>query len=144
MKNYDSDELIDLYGFNGIIPGTTHTSRFFAMNGKIFSPDVSGVKDCIQTYKQAIQEVKWGDGTNLAQVIKHANDRESYHVVKNPWKKINLLTNKKARQSYRIMIVLTTGEIADYQESVDEIVKASTLPISFIFVGIGNGDFTSF
>ena len=40
LMNYDTDGLVDIYGFNGIIPGTTHTSRFFAINGKMFDPDV--------------------------------------------------------------------------------------------------------
>jgi len=42
------------------------------------------------------------------------------------------------------MIILISGEIVDYQETVDEIVKASDLPISLIFVGVGDGDFSSF
>jgi len=42
------------------------------------------------------------------------------------------------------MIILTSGQIFDYQETVDEIVKSSNLPISLIFVGIGDGDFSSF
>ena len=42
------------------------------------------------------------------------------------------------------MVVMTTGEIVDYQETVDEIVKSSELPISIIFVGVGDADFTSF
>ena len=42
------------------------------------------------------------------------------------------------------MIILTSGALFDYDETVDEIVKSSNLPISFIFVGIGDGDFPSF
>jgi len=42
------------------------------------------------------------------------------------------------------MVILTTGGMADFQESVEEIVKASSLPISLIFIGIGEGDFSSF
>jgi hypothetical protein len=41
--HYDSDKQIDIYGFNGIIPGTTTSSRFFALNGKFFQPNVNGI-----------------------------------------------------------------------------------------------------
>jgi hypothetical protein len=42
------------------------------------------------------------------------------------------------------MIILTSGQIVDYQDTVDEIVKSSKLPISLIFVGVGDGPFDSF
>jgi hypothetical protein len=44
LMHYDSDGDVDIYGFNGIIPGTTVSSRFFAMNGKMFEPDVDGIE----------------------------------------------------------------------------------------------------
>ena len=37
LMNYDADGYVDMYGFNGIIPGTTKPSQFFALNGKMFS-----------------------------------------------------------------------------------------------------------
>lgn len=52
--------------------------------------------------------------------------------------------NKKDRQSYRIMVILTSGEMVDYQELVDELVQTSMLPVSVIFIGIGDKDFSSF
>ena len=82
----------------------------------------------------------------LAQVVKHANDKEEFQIERNIWKKINLkmIQSKEKKQSYRIMIILTSGQMIDYTETVDEIVKASSLPISFIFIGIGDNDFSSF
>jgi len=47
LENYDSDRLIDFYGFSGIVPGTTQTSNYFALNGKMFNPDVCGIDECI-------------------------------------------------------------------------------------------------
>ena len=58
LMNYDSDGHVDMYGFNGIIPGTTHSSRFFAMNGKIFDPDVNGINCCVRLYQQATETVR--------------------------------------------------------------------------------------
>ena len=42
------------------------------------------------------------------------------------------------------MIILTSGELVDYQQTCHEIVRASDLPISIIFVGIGDSEFKSF
>ena len=60
LMHYDSDGDVDIYGFNGIIPGTTVSSRFFAMNGKMFEPDVDGIEEMIKAYKHALTVVKPG------------------------------------------------------------------------------------
>ena len=44
---------------------------------------------------------------------------------------------------YNILLILTDGQIDDLQDTIDELVEASFLPISVIIVGIGNGDFGS-
>lgn len=42
--------------------------------------------------------------------------------------------------TYYVLLVVTDGKINDYQDTVDLIVKASTLPLSILFVGVGSGD----
>lgn len=44
-------------------------------------------------------------------------------------------------QKYTILLILTDGVINDLEATIDEVVKASTLPLSIIIVGIGNADF---
>ena len=39
-------------------------------------------------------------------------------------------------------MILTTGHIDDFQETIDILVEASTLPLSVIIIGIGKGDFS--
>lgn len=41
------------------------------------------------------------------------------------------------------MLVLTDGEIMDLQDTINEIVEASELPLSIVITGIGDADFTS-
>ncbi len=41
------------------------------------------------------------------------------------------------------MLLLTDGIITDMQKTIDEIVRASALPVSIIIVGVGKEDFTS-
>lgn len=46
-------------------------------------------------------------------------------------------------QKYQVLLILTDGVINDMQETIDEIVRGSSLPLSIIIVGIGNADFTA-
>ena len=40
-------------------------------------------------------------------------------------------------------MILTNGDIQDIEETIDEIVKGSALPLSIIIVGVGQEDFSS-
>ena len=44
-------------------------------------------------------------------------------------------------QKYTILLILTDGVINDLDKTIDEVVKASMLPLSIIIVGIGGADF---
>ena len=46
-------------------------------------------------------------------------------------------------QQYTILLILTDGAIHDMQETIDQIVRASGLPLSIIIVGVGNANFDS-
>ena len=45
------------------------------------------------------------------------------------------------RLKYTILLLLTDGEVTDEAETIDELVKASNLPLSVIIVGIGPSEF---
>ena len=56
LQFYNTDKMINLYGFGGAIPPyTNRASHCFAMNGDIFNPRVSGVQGVIQCYQNALQ-----------------------------------------------------------------------------------------
>ena len=40
-------------------------------------------------------------------------------------------------------MILTNGDIQDIEETIDEIVKGSSLPLSIVIVGVGQEDFSS-
>lgn len=48
-------------------------------------------------------------------------------------------------EAYTILFLLTDGAISstDWDATVHEIVKASTLPMSIVIVGVGSSDFTA-
>ena len=49
----------------------------------------------------------------------------------------------QANQKYFILLLITDGIINDMQKTIDEIVRASSLPLSIIIVGVGSEDFSS-
>jgi vacuolar-type H+-ATPase subunit F/Vma7 len=40
-------------------------------------------------------------------------------------------------------LIITDGIISDLQQTIDQIVRGSSLPLSIIIVGVGQEDFTS-
>lgn len=44
-------------------------------------------------------------------------------------------------QQYSVLLILTDGEITDFDQTRDAIVRASRLPMSIIIVGVGPADF---
>ena len=46
-------------------------------------------------------------------------------------------------QKYNILLIITDGQISDMQETIDQIVYGTELPLSIIIVGVGNADFSS-
>lgn len=51
--------------------------------------------------------------------------------------------NSEDHQHYVILLIFTNGLLQDYQSTVDEIIAANNAPLSIIFVGIGDNDFTT-
>jgi hypothetical protein len=42
-----------------------------------------------------------------------------------------------------VFLLITDGVILDFEETIDEIINASVLPLSIIIVGVGKEDFTA-
>lgn len=47
------------------------------------------------------------------------------------------------RQKFHICVIITDGIINDMDKTIDEIVRASELPVAIIIVGVGDADFES-
>ena len=121
-----------MYGFGAMVPPVRHrASHCFAVNGDIFNPEVDGLEGVIEAYKTAIQTLKLSGPTHFAQVIKMVADMAESERV------------SQANQKYFILLLITDGIINDMQKTIDEIVRASSLPLSIIIVGVGSEDFSS-
>ena len=54
-----------------------------------------------------------------------------------------MLNNYINNQKYIILLIITDGVISDMDDTIDEIVKGSSLPLSIIIIGVGDANFDS-
>jgi hypothetical protein len=101
--------------------GITHC---FALNGNIFRPEAVGIQSAINCYIDSLKKVTLSGPTYFAPIIKTISDIANVN-----------------NYSYMVFLLLTDGVIMDFEETVNEIVRASALPISIVIVGVGHENF---
>lgn len=133
LENYDSDQKFPLYGFGGQLKDATTASHCFALNGDIFNPEVATIANCVEAYRNGLLGAKLYGPTHFGPLLTYVNEYCT-----------NLASEgSQYNQKYTILLILTDGAIMDMQASVDEVVRASGLPLSIIIIGVGSADFTT-
>eukprot|EP00475_Leptophrys_vorax_P025032 TRINITY_DN3488_c0_g1_i1.p1 TRINITY_DN3488_c0_g1~~TRINITY_DN3488_c0_g1_i1.p1 ORF type:complete len:537 (+),score=105.88 TRINITY_DN3488_c0_g1_i1:33-1643(+) len=127
LAEYDSDNEFPVWGFGAIVRGSFSTSRVFNANMQN-DPSVRGVNGILDAYRTSVKSVSFSGPTNFAPVIERAISHCSKHFTEDS-------------QRYSILLMLTDGEISDMGATTNAIIKASSLPLSIIIVGIGNANF---
>jgi len=130
VQDYDSDKNIPVFGFGATIPGISKVSHCFALNGNIFSPEVHKVDGVLAAYERNLTKLDFSGPTNFAEIIKYMGDFAQWHVSSGLY------------GNYFVLLIITDGQISDMSDTIDEIVRCSTLPLSIIIVGVGNSDFS--
>lgn len=132
LQYYDHDKQIPTLGFGAAIPPyINRADHCFALNGDIFHPECDGMDGVITAYKNAIKKVELYGPTHFGGVLEMITDMtESMQVT-------------QSNQKYNILLIITDGVINDLQASIDNIVRASRLPLSIIIVGVGSADFSA-
>ena len=132
IEAYNKEKQFAVYGFGASIPGPDG----------VFSPvqhcfpvydgasTVTGVSGIINAYRDALNVVKLSGPTHFQPLIQNAG-----YLAQS-------LGCTQENQKYTVLLILTDGIVDDMQPTVAEIVKASSLPLSIIIVGIGNEDFS--
>lgn len=128
LINYDQDKMIPVWGFGGSPVHGAPTSHCFPINGNPANPEVFGVQGILQAYRNCLRSVYLNGPTLFGHIL-----RTAMEVASRPW--------APGSQCYYILMILTDGEIHDFQESVNMIVQASELPLSIIIVGVGKSGF---
>ena len=127
LRAYDSDGRIAVFGFGGApIWFSGQVKHDFALNGQEDDPYVNGFDEVIEVYKDSVNKVILKGPTLFRPLIERI---------------ISQFTNQD--NTYNILIMLTDGDIDDYQETANVIVEATRRPLSVIIVGVGFENFTN-
>ncbi len=152
LENYDSDKNFSLFGFGARVPFLMDkTSHCFALDGDIFHPEVKGIqgvvegnhgfRESIVAYKNALKIVKLNGPTYFSKLIGYMCDMVEYEVkICGYFKPTHCV---RRMNKYYILLVLTDGLINDQEDTIDQIVRATALPLSIIIVGVGDEDFSA-
>eukprot|EP01113_Clastostelium_recurvatum_P034795 TRINITY_DN4766_c0_g1_i2.p1 TRINITY_DN4766_c0_g1~~TRINITY_DN4766_c0_g1_i2.p1 ORF type:complete len:583 (-),score=120.76 TRINITY_DN4766_c0_g1_i2:60-1691(-) len=137
LNEYDDDKKISLFGIgmrqlddrkasssgvgdDGVIP-----------LGEGMLSEVVGVDGVVKAYRDATKNWRPAPIVKLSPLIRHVNEICSSVSV------------SQDRQHYFILLVVVTGEVHDMDSAINEIVKASRLPLSIVLVGVGSRDFSA-
>ena len=126
LSYYDYDQLYPCFGFGAKIQG--NACNLFNLNFQS-NPNIQYINGIIQAYHASFNYVQLYGPTFFGPIIKAAID-----IIKNEY-------NKKLK--YHILLILTDGKVDDIDDTIEQLVEASFLPLSVIIVGIGNGDFSN-
>lgn len=127
VAHYDDDQKFPVFGFGGIPPGNTVPSFCFNVS---FNNDfeIQGIDNVVQAYKNSLSVVRLYGPTNFSPLISTVNQYVKEALKVNIW-------------SYAILMIITDGMISDMDETINQIVESSYLPISIIIIGVGKSDF---
>jgi len=130
-QDYDTDKMFPALGFGARLPPNWNVAHEFPLNFNMQNPFCSGIQGIEQAYHNCVTQVQLYGPTNFSPVIRHvarfAMDE----------------SQKQQASNYFVLLILTDGEITDFDETVESIVDASGLPMSIIIVGVGQADFSS-
>ncbi|KAI9549080.1 Copine-1 [Dissostichus eleginoides] len=130
VQDYDTDKLFPAFGFGAKLPPDYQTANHeFALNFNPANPFCQGVQGIVEAYRMVLPQLRLSGPTNFSPLINHVAGIASQAAQSN-----------NAAQ-YFVLLILTDGEITDFDQTKDAIVRASRLPLSVIIVGVGPADF---
>jgi len=130
-QDYDTDKMFPALGFGARLPPNWNVSHEFPLNFNMQNPFCSGIQGIEQAYHNCVTQVQLYGPTNFSPVIRHVSRFAMDE------------SQKQQASNYFVLLILTDGEITDFDETVESIVDASGLPMSIIIVGVGQADFGS-
>ena len=129
LAYYDYDQVYPVYGFGALVLGNKIVDHCFNVNLNK-DPDIRGIFSVLKCYRRCLQNIKLYGPTHFAPMLRN--------IIKEVKRKMKSQVNYT---EYNMLLILTDGDIKDLEETVEEIIIASKLPISIIIIGIGHGPF---
>ena len=132
LLNFDSDKSVPLFGFGAMVDERYYNdiSNLFALNGNIFRPEVRGIEGIENWYKKNMNNIMYSGPTYFAPLLKFWNEMVTFEWEKNI-------------KRYYIYLLLTDGTNHDIENTIEQVVLSSKLPVSIIIIGIGDADFSN-
>lgn len=105
-------------------------SHFFPLTGSWELNAGYGIEGLFEIYNNVVEHnlVKMSGPTLFSPMLKEVNEFAKQNLIKDP-------------NTFTILLILTDGVLHDLDETVEEIIRGSFLPISVIIVGVGTDDF---
>uniref|UniRef100_A0AC34F842 C2 domain-containing protein n=1 Tax=Panagrolaimus sp. ES5 TaxID=591445 RepID=A0AC34F842_9BILA len=122
---YNKTKTFNAYGFGAQIPPQYTVSHLFPLN--LAAPEVYGIEGVMHAYATSLRNITFHGPTNFAPTINEAARRAAFYPP--------------GGQKYHILLIITDGVISDMVQTKNAIVKASTLPLSIIIIGVGKANF---
>uniref|UniRef100_A0A8C6NW06 Copine-3 n=1 Tax=Nothobranchius furzeri TaxID=105023 RepID=A0A8C6NW06_NOTFU len=101
----------------------------FALNFNPANPFCQGIEGIVDAYRRVLPQIRLSGPTNFSPIINHVASIASTAAQAN------------TASQYFVLLILTDGEITDFDQTRDAVVRASRLPLSIIIVGVGPADF---
>lgn len=132
LEQFSKSQKIPLYAFGGSIPFRGKLSECLALSGDFFQPELNGAEELTWVFNQAQKSQCYTEGPrNLAPILNRVNNYCEFMQEKDPL-------------NYEVLIVLLDGSIDDWKtETRLELLRSSALPLSILFVAIGENDLGS-
>lgn len=135
IMEYDNDKQIPTFGFGSIVNHPNYftkgkVSHRFPLSMDQNKANFSSLDEIRKAYRENMKYLKFAGPTYMAFLMKWAVQE---------CKKI---LSSEDNYKYMILFILTDGQFCDDEEMRDLIVECSHLPISTVFIGIGDEDFT--
>uniref|UniRef100_A0A672ZTP7 Copine I n=1 Tax=Sphaeramia orbicularis TaxID=375764 RepID=A0A672ZTP7_9TELE len=130
VQDYDTDKLFPAFGFGAKLPPDYQAAHHeFALNFNPTNPYCQGIQGIVEAYRMVLPQLRLSGPTNFSPIITHVASIAAAAAQAN------------SASQYFVLLILTDGEITDFDQTRDAIVRASRLPLSIIIVGVGPADF---
>lgn len=131
IDNYATSQSVQALGFGAKMKDIAETQYYFSLNGKE-NAQVDGSSGLIDAYNQSLEYVRLSGPSRFTPLLTNVS------------KKCNesgIVSQKN--QHFTILIIMSHGNIGDFEETVETIIDIShTTPICIVIVGVGRMDFS--
>ena len=127
LESYDNMNMYSVYGFGGIPHEKDEVSHSFNVNLNN-EQSTNGLESVLENYRKYLSKIKFLGPTYFKLFLKNIIEKVTKSV-------------STTESTYFVCLILADGQINDMEDTIDLFVEAAKLPISFIIVGVGDGDF---